>query len=184
MTRDESVTFIQQLRQAIRYHRDQKGDDRCWLDDLLLWNLLPDTPPEPRELPPFEEMMRRCSAFYHFRRADVPDPLPELANTNQDTWDDDLAQMDDEQLRQTLTHLQNAIRTHRDIAGRERTLDDDRTLYHILPEKLPADFTLPSEPDFLGEARAPHAGCPSFWRSHQSCACKNHDTHSWGPCRC
>lgn len=30
------------LRDAIRKHRDQKGDDRCWMDDELLYQTLPE----------------------------------------------------------------------------------------------------------------------------------------------
>lgn len=39
---------IEKLRVAIRKHRDQRGDDRCWLDDEELYKVLPEgyTPPE------------------------------------------------------------------------------------------------------------------------------------------
>ncbi len=39
---------VRKLRGAIRLHRDQKGDDRCWLDDESLYKILPEgyTPPE------------------------------------------------------------------------------------------------------------------------------------------
>lgn len=35
------------LRQAIRIHRDARGDDRCWMDDDDLYRVLPEgyTPP-------------------------------------------------------------------------------------------------------------------------------------------
>ena len=40
------VTRLQQLvdkyEAAIRSHRDQKGDDRCWLDDSVLYAVLPE----------------------------------------------------------------------------------------------------------------------------------------------
>ena len=173
---------IQRLRLAIRWHRDQKGDDRCWLDDGLLWKELADTPPEPTALPPYEEMMRRGRAFYTFRRADNADTAAVEANLDPAAWDADLLGLADEALRIEYERLQNAIRTHRDIHDRERAIDDDRRLYSILPEQAPADFRLPKEANFLGEARAPHAGCPSFWRSHQSCTCEAHSIHAWGPC--
>lgn len=40
-------TEVERLRQAIRTHRDQRGDDRCWQDDETLYNVLPEgyTPP-------------------------------------------------------------------------------------------------------------------------------------------
>lgn len=39
---------VRKLRDAIRLHRDQKGDDRCWMDDEVLYKTLPEgyTPPE------------------------------------------------------------------------------------------------------------------------------------------
>ncbi len=41
------ATEIEKLRAAIRKHRDQRGDDRCWLDDEELYKALPEgyTPP-------------------------------------------------------------------------------------------------------------------------------------------
>ena len=33
---------IEHLRNAIRKHRDQRGDDRCWLDDEELYKVLPE----------------------------------------------------------------------------------------------------------------------------------------------
>lgn len=40
-------TRIAELEAAIRKHRDQRGDDRCWLDDEELYRTLPEgyTPP-------------------------------------------------------------------------------------------------------------------------------------------
>lgn len=38
---------VAELEAAIRSHRDQRGDDRCWLDDETLYRVLPEgfTPP-------------------------------------------------------------------------------------------------------------------------------------------
>lgn len=33
---------LQALRDAVRRHRDQRGDDRCWLDDEELYRHLPE----------------------------------------------------------------------------------------------------------------------------------------------
>jgi hypothetical protein len=173
---------LKELRQAIRSHRDQKGDDRCWLDDPGLWALVDGSISEPKAPPPFEEMMAACRAFYVHRRSDAPDAAPADAVTDPTKWDDDLVSMADDAVRTELTRTEDAIRAHRDVSGRPRTLDDDRRLYAILPERLPADFRLPPEDEFLGEAKKPTAGCPSFWRSHQSCPCAEHDPHRWGPC--
>lgn len=68
MTIEEKFARLEALRAAIRNHRDQKGDDRCWIDDYSVWGLLNDTPAEPRALPNYETMMKKCSAFYEYRR--------------------------------------------------------------------------------------------------------------------
>src|SRR3989344_3813621 len=133
------IDQIKELRKVIRYHRDQIGDDRCWVDDYKVWNTLPDT----------KQVLR----------------LPTNA----------------EGLRSELGKLESAIRKHSYIVYRERTLEDDKELYSVLPEKIPADFRLPCEEDFLGTVRT-DAGCPQFWNSHQNCP-GEHDLHQWGPCR-
>ncbi len=82
-----------------------------------------------------------------------------------------------------MMRLEDGLRIHRDISGRPRTIEDDRVLYSVLPEKIPADFRLPPRSEFLGEVRSPHAGCPAFWRSHNGCSATRHDLHQWGPCK-
>lgn len=171
---------IKRLRHAIRLHRDQRGDDRCWLDDLRLWKLLPDTVLDDTAIP--DDAMDRCRAYYRNRRADAADPIPPEAVRDRKRWNDDLDGMSTNRGREELRRLTAAVARHRDVEGRERTIDDDRALYAVLPEKLPADFRLPPEPEFLGEALAPRAGCPAFWRSHGACAGACHDLHRWGPC--
>lgn len=44
---DKLERRVQELEAAIRSHRDQRGDDRCWLDDEKLYKVLPEgyTPP-------------------------------------------------------------------------------------------------------------------------------------------
>ncbi len=42
MTRVELKTRLRELRAAVRLHRDQKGDDRCWMDDEILYHALPE----------------------------------------------------------------------------------------------------------------------------------------------
>lgn len=170
-------------RNRIRRHRDQKLDDRCWLDDLLIWALLPDSPPE--LVAPPTDAMDRCRSFYAHRRSKTADPFPpgvpiDPANEG---FDDDLDILDGAALEAELARLLEAVRVHRDVTGRERTLDDDRALYAALPEKIPADFRLPPEDAFLGEAVSPHAGCPAFWRSHGACPAATHNLHRWGSCK-
>jgi hypothetical protein len=171
---------IKTVRSALRLHRDQKGDDRCWVDDWFVWAALEDQPPEPAAAPSFEEGMKKCHAFYERRRADTADVVPANANHDPQAWDADLAKMNEAQREAELERLLAAIRKHRDAGS--LTADDDRALYRTLPENLPADFRLPPREEFLGEAKAPRAGCPSFWRSHANCP-GAHDLHRWGPCK-
>jgi hypothetical protein len=54
------------LAAAIRKHRDQKGDDRCWMDDEELYSVLPEgyTPPERTS----EVELEFCKKFISCRR--------------------------------------------------------------------------------------------------------------------
>ena len=56
------------LRSAIREHRDQIGDDRCWVDDIALYKKLPDNTPIILNLPPEEIMMPNCLRFWKTRQ--------------------------------------------------------------------------------------------------------------------
>jgi len=172
---------ILERRRVIRYHRDQRGDDRCWLDDYLVWAMLEDTPAEPATLPPYDQMMQKCGDFFNHRQANSSDVVPSEAIFGPGHRDDDLAKMSPEALIEELVKIQQAICRHRDITDRPRTVDDDRLLYSVLPEKIPADFRLPSQADFLEGAKA-GAGCPNFWQSHQGCLAEKHNNHCWGPC--
>ncbi len=58
------------LRNAIRRHRDQKGDDNCWLDDYeYLYSVLPEKIKCEPQLPESKElMMYNCSRYYDCRK--------------------------------------------------------------------------------------------------------------------
>lgn len=59
---------LDKLRNAIRYHRDQKGHDRCWLDDIKLYELLPEGVADyDGSLPPEEEFLENCKCYYKLR---------------------------------------------------------------------------------------------------------------------
>lgn len=180
MAPGELQDAILERRAAIRAHRDARGDDRCWLDDHAVWAHVDAAPADLTVPPGFEEAMRRCREFYRHRRADAPD-APAASAPRGDS-DADLERMTQAGLAACLVDLQAAIRAHANIRDRPRTLADDRALYAVLPDKIPADFRLPPENDFLGEGKAPRAGCPSFWRSHAACPGAKHDLHKWGPC--
>ena len=52
------------LQTAVRNHRDQRGDDRCWLDDLELYKHLPEgvASADLRQCSP-EVMLENCKRF-------------------------------------------------------------------------------------------------------------------------
>jgi hypothetical protein len=63
---------IAALEAGIRAHRDQKGHDRCVLDDDALYALLPEGDNKAdRSLPPREEFLEGCAKFYDLRKKGV-----------------------------------------------------------------------------------------------------------------
>lgn len=70
---------VMKLREGIRNHRDQKGDDNCWLDDYALYGLLPEKIKADPQLPDKQLMMLNCSRYYDCRKANkLYVPLNEL----------------------------------------------------------------------------------------------------------
>lgn len=67
MTEEELREEILKWRSLVRQHRDQKGHDRCWFDDLELYKNLPEGIPENIqavfELPNWEEWQSACAIF-------------------------------------------------------------------------------------------------------------------------
>ncbi len=61
---------IKELEAAIRKHRDQRGDDRCWIDDLDLYRNLEDTRPGELDitLPPKCEFLQSCERYWTQRQ--------------------------------------------------------------------------------------------------------------------
>ncbi len=58
------------LRDAIRKHRDQRGDDRCWLDDQDLYMALgPESINANTALPPRDQFLESCRRFWDQRQA-------------------------------------------------------------------------------------------------------------------
>jgi hypothetical protein len=100
---------VERLKAAIRAHRDRRGDDRCWLDDLELYAALGEGDPDPAtlQLPSREEFLESCRRF-HARRQQDPDapPSPDFltiaqlqAMVGRDHPPDSGAAIDDEWLR-------------------------------------------------------------------------------------
>ena len=72
----ESKKEVERLRDAIRYHRDQKGDDRCWVDDLRLYETLPEGPVGyDSTLPPEDVFLDNCKRFCRSRQTPVGQPF-------------------------------------------------------------------------------------------------------------
>jgi hypothetical protein len=70
MTLKELQDEVMKLRLGIRKHRDQKGDENCWLDDqFYLYGMLPEKLKVDQELPPKPLMMLNCSRYYDCRKA-------------------------------------------------------------------------------------------------------------------
>lgn len=67
MTRVMLMDEVKRLRTAIRQHRDQEGDQRCQLDDDLLYEVLPEGKPTgERKLPC--NFLEGCKAFFEHRQ--------------------------------------------------------------------------------------------------------------------
>ncbi len=178
LTRHQQKMAILERRQVIRESRDAKGDDRCHIDDWLIEDCLIDTPPRPHFT--FRQLMTRCVSFYESCKSTEAPVNPPDAILDPERWNDDVF-APGANLLAILANLQKAIRRFRDqTAYSVRSIIDYRRLYAVLPEKLEADFRLPSIPEFLGVSK-PNAGCPAFLASHANCgsAC---NMHVWGPC--
>jgi len=70
MSAEQLREELMKVRTAIRTHRDQKGDENCWLDDqFYLYGLLPEVKDADPQLPDKELMMMNCSRYYDCRKA-------------------------------------------------------------------------------------------------------------------
>ena len=80
MSEQQLQQEVMKLREGIRKHRDQKGDENCWLDDqFYLYGLLPEKVNADPQLPDKELMMVNCSRYYDCRKAGkLYVPLTEL----------------------------------------------------------------------------------------------------------
>ncbi len=65
--RDAARKEVERLQTAIRNHRDQKGDDRCWLDDAELYKVLPEGPQPLNQVPPEAEFLANCARYHKSR---------------------------------------------------------------------------------------------------------------------
>jgi hypothetical protein len=63
----EAYKEVLRLRQAIRLHRDERGHDRCWLDDQRLYQTLGEGVGD-LTLPPKCEFLTNCEIFWLSRQ--------------------------------------------------------------------------------------------------------------------
>jgi hypothetical protein len=71
MDRADLINTVQQLRDAIRAHRDTTLHDLCWYQPEL-WGLLPEkTDPQPK-LPSRERFLQGCAAFRDALERELP----------------------------------------------------------------------------------------------------------------
>lgn len=59
---------IEELETAIRTHRDQRGDDRCWLDDVELYAVLHEDKQPFFALPAKQEFLGNCARYWECRQ--------------------------------------------------------------------------------------------------------------------
>lgn len=61
------------LLAAIKEHRDQRGDDRCWLDDKKLYAITGEVTDEgDAALPPREVFLANCARYFECRQSGAP----------------------------------------------------------------------------------------------------------------
>jgi hypothetical protein len=58
---------VEELEAAIRQHRDQKGDDRCWFDDQELYAVLKDGNLGDNTVGDKEAMLKNCQRYVTHR---------------------------------------------------------------------------------------------------------------------
>lgn len=69
-----ALAEIERLKAAIREHRDQRGDDRCWQDDAKLYSALGTEGARAETgLPPKAEFLESCSRYWERRQSPYDD---------------------------------------------------------------------------------------------------------------
>lgn len=178
----ELYSAIIKRRTVLRTHRDQVGDNRCFLDDYLLFAFVEGLPGKPPKLN-LESGMPLCRKFYEHCRLDQKLSNDKHAILDPSRWDNDLINRRSGVLLNRLETIQlEVVVLYEKSIRKPLNVADYRRLYQrTLPEGIEADFRLPSEPEFLGESKS-GAGCPQFWKSHANCNSESCDLHQWGPC--
>lgn len=183
---DKVITIILTLRKILRYILYQTGHDRCWIMYQLIYCMLEGSPPLITKMPKKKTAMRKCKLFYEHNSTDTPDKIPSDAILDHRKWDEDIKLMKPDELKDHLVVIINAIKKHQSMPY--PTVEGGRELFSMLPEKIPADFTLPNREEFLYGINAAgdllrNAGCEPFWDNHKNlCSKDHHDFEHWAPC--
>ena len=136
----ELRAHIVAARNTIRWHRDQLGDDRCWVDDCLLYHRVLGHS-DITQLLPKPEFIGKCRIFHERRRMQSPPgPMPSTPPHP----DSDLRGVTDEVLSAKLQRLKDAVKRHYE-PGDAKTASDDQDLYLTLPEKFHGDLRHPEQ---------------------------------------
>lgn len=114
-----------ELVKAVKTHRDQRGDNRCFLDDLELYKNLPDTPPDMAEmlkLPPKQEFLKSCERYWAQRQPDSSQGIPYIQH-------------------KTMDQLEHCIHQLRMLIGDLHLLKDDIVASNQVPDVKLANLT-------------------------------------------
>lgn len=151
-TKDQIIA----IRAAIRYHRGQISDFRCWVDDLRLYEITGLADPQERTVPSTERFLQRCEAYWELRQRpaeigrgsaslnseSAPLSIPQYSNQ-------DLDQLSPHELAETLNSLIAVVSDHCAAGFLGRTHTDDEKLYAVLPEQTEWSSALPARHVFL-----------------------------------
>lgn len=150
------IKKISAIRDAIRYHRAQISDYRCWVDDERLYQVTLGSDLAAARVPATEEFKARCAAFWDLRqrpeeqgRGD-PTVNSEVAPLKIATFsDEDLKTLSGAELARELERLENGVRKHLGKGDLGRVVRDDEQLYALLPERAEWSSALPAREVFL-----------------------------------
>jgi hypothetical protein len=78
LSREQLISEVRKLRNAIRKHRDASGQDLCWHHPAL-WSLLPDKVDPVVEVPAWPQFMAGCLRY----RQSLDQQLPDAPRSDQ-----------------------------------------------------------------------------------------------------
>ena len=154
------ICEIQRLRAALRYHRGQLGDYRCWVDDVRVYQAANLTSYRLPQIPNTERFEAYCQAFWENRQRPAEKGKGDLSLNSErgilplaPSSDDDLQTKALGDLQSELIRLREGIERHELRGFLGRTAEDDEQLYALLPERTPWNSALPPREVFLPHCR-------------------------------